>query len=56
MKIRVIANMKAGTIEEYTFYPDDGPIPPLVKPPDPDKPKDCDPEKPGKRKKTPKPS
>jgi hypothetical protein len=53
VKIRVIASMKTGKIEEYTFYPDDGPIPPLVKPPEPDEPRDFVPPKAGPKKRKP---
>ena len=46
---------KTGEMDSFMRF-DTGPVPPFIRPPEPDKPKDCDPSKPGKRKKTPKPS
>lgn len=50
MKLRAIVSIKTGKVEEYTIYPGSGPIPPLVKPPDSDEPKDTAPPEPEKDK------
>lgn len=55
MKFVAFGNVKTGKMDSFIRY-EPGPVPPIVTPPEPDKPKDCDPGKPKKRKKEPKPS
>lgn len=46
---------KTGEMDSFMRF-DTDPLPPIIKPPEPDKPKDCDPGKPRKRKPRSRPS
>lgn len=52
MKAVFVFNVKTKTLTSFT-YAEPGPLPPFIEPANPEEPKDCNPQKPGRKKRRP---